>query len=462
MATLSTTSSESSNRIGLFSWKYVDLQELTLMCEYCDELNVTEVYQYISSSTFTDSTSANELSTLIYNLKNSTKNNVEIVYLCGDSSWYSEPSSIKKRIDYIVSFNNNNLKNVKINKIILDIEPWTSATSDVNWATTYQSTMTEVYTYCQSKNIQLMLCVPFWLDTASSIPSTEFYKSVIDFCDDYVVMNYNKNVYLTAMDNEVSYAQQTGKYICSVAECQEPNDEYGVTENLTYFNDGLDVLQTNWNNLKTKYNYDKLYFAYHDMTAMKSLLNIKKIIQNIKIGQSNVKIMYGEQAISKIYIGNTLIYLSTEPDTPETPEATNLYYQSEEKTYNSTSSGYNLTWSTDCNILFNSISEMAKEREQSSGDFTLDLVEGKTYKLKATYVSGEMSSSTGKPNYHIYLKDSATSTKYCEISLSNGQNAEGTFTASTSETLTAAKMYVYVYTGTLYTNLVYNITLTEV
>ena len=153
---------------------------------------------------------------------------------------------------------------------------------------------------------------------------------------------------------------------------------------------------------------------------------------------------------------------ATEPDTPETPEATNLYYQSEEKTYNSTSSGYNFTWSTDCNILFNSISELAKEREQSSGDFTLDLVGGKTYKLKATYVSGEMSSSTGEPNYHIYLKDSVTSTKYCEISLSNGQNAEGTFTASTSETLTAAKMYVYVYTGTLYTNLVYNITLTEV
>ena len=36
--------------------------------------------------------------------------------------------------------------------------------------------------------------------------------------------------------------------------------------------------------------------------------NIKKLIQNIKIGQSNVKIMYGEQAISKIYIGDTLIY----------------------------------------------------------------------------------------------------------------------------------------------------------
>ena len=153
---------------------------------------------------------------------------------------------------------------------------------------------------------------------------------------------------------------------------------------------------------------------------------------------------------------------ATEPDTPETPEATNLYYQSEEKTYTSTSSGYNFTWSTDCNILFNSTSELAKEREQSSGDFTLDLVGGKTYKLKATYVSGEMSSSTGEPNYHIYLKDSVTSTKYCEISLSNGQNAEGTFTASTSETLTAAKMYVYVYIGTLYTNLVYNITLTEV
>lgn len=36
--------------------------------------------------------------------------------------------------------------------------------------------------------------------------------------------------------------------------------------------------------------------------------NVNKIIQNIKLEQSNVKIMYGEQAISKIYIGDTLIY----------------------------------------------------------------------------------------------------------------------------------------------------------
>lgn len=152
---------------------------------------------------------------------------------------------------------------------------------------------------------------------------------------------------------------------------------------------------------------------------------------------------------------------STEPETPST-EATNLYYQSTPKDYTSSSSGYNFSWTTDCNVLFNSTAEMTKEREQSSGDFTLDLFEGKTYKLKATYVSGEMSSSSGTPYYHIYLKDSTTSTKYCELSLSNGQDTEETFTATTTETLTSAKMYVYVYTGTQYTNLVYNITLTEV
>ena len=152
---------------------------------------------------------------------------------------------------------------------------------------------------------------------------------------------------------------------------------------------------------------------------------------------------------------------STEPETP-TPEATNLYYQSEPKEYTSNSSGYNLLWGTDCTILFNSTSEMTRDREQLSGDFTLNLVEGKTYKLKAKYISGEMTSSSGTPSFNISLQNSDTSTKYCSVNTNDMADMETTFTATATETISTAKMGVYVYTGTQYSNLVYNITLTEV
>ena len=260
-------------RRGLFSWIYDDLLECNAIARAANVLNLTELYQLIENITTFTQTEFDELSDAIYNLKCATKHNVDLVYLDGAAEWYVDPAPAKARIDKIVEFNTSNKNNIAINKIMFDIEPWSAGIT--GWYPDYQVTMLEIYNYCKSKNLELLLCVPFWLDNGID-PTivTDFHKIVIDLCDAYVCMNYNKNAYLTAMDIEMEYIKEKNKYVYSAAECQPVNDQWGVTENLTYYNDGLDVLYSHWRNLYDKYAYDKLGFAIHDFNnAIKQWTN---------------------------------------------------------------------------------------------------------------------------------------------------------------------------------------------
>lgn len=81
--------------------------------------------------------------------------------------------------------------------------------------------------------------------------------------------------------------------------------DYTLQEGSSCINSGINSSELYRGNLDL--NGNNRLVGVIDIGAFES--NIKNIIQNIKMGQSNVKIMYGGQAISKIYIGNTLIYL---------------------------------------------------------------------------------------------------------------------------------------------------------
>ena len=93
-----------------------------------------------------------------------------------------------------------------------------------------------------------------------------------------------------------------------------------------------------------------------------------------------------------------------------------LYYQAEQKDYTSGSGDYSISWTTGCDVILDTKGvEMTRDRQQNSGGFALTLEAGKTYKLKAKYVSGTMSSTAGTQAYHFMLVDDDTSVQYCSV-----------------------------------------------
>lgn len=597
------------NEKGMFSWKHDDLTtDYEYMSNLCDYLGLTEVYQSFRWNGLDE-----DVVTGINYLKNNTKNNVEVGYLCGEASWYNTTDA-KAHIDKIATYNNGIGANAKITKFLIDVEPWTLDLETNVWLNDYVNMLSDTYNYAKNNNLTFGVVIPFWVDTASKINNETVYKTIIDNSDEVHIMNYNRNTFDTALDNEVAYCKTSNKSIYSIAETQEPNESYGVTDDLTYYNVGLEQLNTDWQNLKDKYNYSNLNFAYHDYQAMKTLiptipssdsgvtdyneLTNKPITQltgtdtspiylrtlqtgayklngvcspysgsevymnannsiayvayfetvtavqlfyppynqvqyfevyddnyttttvalndmatklagieekannyslptasantlgGIKVG-SGLSINNGvlsaisgggngnvsSNVINSIVVVNELpevevegvLYLvkdnsTIEPDIPDVPEEEiNLYYQTEQKDYTSGSGDYSISWTTDCNVTFDSKGvAMTRDRQQSSGGFALTLEAGKTYKLKAKYVSGTMTSTSGEQAYHFILIDDDTSVEYCSMTTHEMADVEKTFTAESDITITDARVSVYIYTGTLYDNLTYNISLTEV
>ncbi|MBO5476662.1 MAG: hypothetical protein J6A15_02780 [Clostridia bacterium] len=259
---------------SIFNWDESVIEDPTTLIKAANLLGLNEVYQYIPSEMF--SSTETTLADYVTTLKNETNYNMKVTYLHGDAAWYAKPDSIKKRINYLVTYNSGTGINAPIDSIALDIEPWTLDLTE-DYSATYKATLEEVYTYAKEKGIKIIMVIPFWLDTSDSIEDKTLYTSIIQNSDATVVMNYNQNAYYTAMDTEIEESINNGKVIYSAAELQAPNDEYGVTDNVTYYEEGLTQLFEDWERLQNKYpDYEDLSFTLHSLTGLKALLEEDK------------------------------------------------------------------------------------------------------------------------------------------------------------------------------------------
>lgn len=155
-----------------------------------------------------------------------------------------------------------------------------------------------------------------------------------------------------------------------------------------------------------------------------------------------------------------VLYLKKQSSEPE-PSLENLYYQDSDKEYTS-SSGYSCNWRTSKTVEINSDTYLTEDKQRSSNVFTLDLKQNTTYKLVVTHADGSASKNTAEVgSVDFSLWNETTATKYVNTTVNVGNDSEITFTATATETVNA-EIQVYLYSGTHYTNVEYEIALYEV
>lgn len=155
-----------------------------------------------------------------------------------------------------------------------------------------------------------------------------------------------------------------------------------------------------------------------------------------------------------------VLYLKKQSSDPE-PSLENLYYQDSDKEYTS-SSGYSCNWRTSKTVEINSDTYLTEDKQRSSNVFTLDLKQNTTYKLVVTHADGSASKNTAEVgSVDFSLWNETTATKYVNTTVNVGNDSEITFTATATETVNA-EIQAYLYSGTHYTNVEYEIALYEV
>lgn len=247
---------EKTIKPSIYSWKGEDILDdikFNKTLEIIDTLRINELYQYISTSSFSDSNLPSRIAEL-------SNKGISTYYLTGDPSWWAKPSSIKTRIDRLVTYNESVDENSRLTGIVLDIEPWTL--DEEYDLVVYGETLKEAYEYAQSKNIKMVTAIPFWLDES-------VLEVVISNCDRVSVMNYTRNNPIKNLTEEISIAKKYNKELEHISETKEP-DGSGVPDSITYFNYGLDPLYEDWINMKNSENI--LRMSYHNLVSMKIMM----------------------------------------------------------------------------------------------------------------------------------------------------------------------------------------------
>lgn len=135
----------------------------------------------------------------------------------------------------------------------------------------------ECYMNTMNNNLKLSLCIPTWLENLDR----ELLEDIIFNCCDYVqVMNYKKSSMIEDIEIEVEIAKKANKPIENIAELQAPNEEKGVTNDNTFYNDGIEACLQKFNEIKENYLYNKLGFSYHYYIPLKEMIANEVNIDN--------------------------------------------------------------------------------------------------------------------------------------------------------------------------------------
>lgn len=252
---------------GLFSWENDAYEPHNLSSYYLilNLLEIDEVYQDFDGVDVKNVSAikfAQELSLL----------NVDLYLLTGNSEWTYDGTGtpMLKEIERVLAFREVWGEDT-IDGIVFDIEPyaserWDNGERDVLMRN-YVTGMKLAYSAAKDNGLRVILCVPTWYDRHY----TEYFKQLIQYCDELSVMNYVREDEYSNMVDEVEYARAMDKDIACILEFQRAG-KHELTDVNTYYNDGISAAIASFENLYRDFSYTRLKLAFHYLKPIREII----------------------------------------------------------------------------------------------------------------------------------------------------------------------------------------------
>ena len=238
------------HQTSIYSWNRELFGDLSVM-EQLKDYRVDRVYQsfYFESD---------EIETLVSGLR---KSGIETVALFGDPSWKNADEVIEWTLKPLIEYNGKVGKEARIEKANYDIE-WYLNENSVEAFADYVSMMEAVCAEAHKNDIQIILCIPYWLPTVS----TDLFKQLISQADEISVMNYAVGREAENLSDICALASEVGVKVESAFETQPVGGD--ITENITYALKGKTGVIKAAEGLREKCNVS---IAYHHLTTLLEL-----------------------------------------------------------------------------------------------------------------------------------------------------------------------------------------------
>ena len=203
---------EKTVKRAVFAWNGVETEDRVILDKYQIDTIFMDINHYSSIS------------------------NYNIYVLAGDPSWRAD--DMQKVVD--------EAEEKRADGVIFDIEgDYSLLASDISLL---------------DSSLPIYVCIPFWLDE-------DIQDGIIKEADGVVVMNYSKGNERMNIEEEMTMADEYGKTILTAYELQ-PVGEYGLEDYNTYHEDGLQMVEENY---QEQFSGTEVGIAFHNLDTMKKL-----------------------------------------------------------------------------------------------------------------------------------------------------------------------------------------------
>lgn len=249
---------------SLFSWKQkVVVKEYNELFKTMESYKLNTVYQYFSSK-------LSQAEIEIF-LSAAESKGIQVKLLAGEPEWAldKDGKSMVATIDKVININSNLEKEIRIKTVIFDIEPYLlkewSMESNKEIMSSWIAGLNTAYEYAGENDIKIIICIPYYYD---KLGLTDELESLIISSDGIAIMNYLKGKELKNIEKEVELANKYDKQVINIYELQAPGI-HGLKDKNTYYEEGIEAIEENFNAMKKELPYKKLYMAIHEYNALK-------------------------------------------------------------------------------------------------------------------------------------------------------------------------------------------------
>lgn len=257
---------------AMYSWSHNFIYESkeSLLQKVMELTECNILYQEVASNA-----SVNDVAEF---LQRRGEHNQTVYYLCGNASWAIEKgaTSMLKEVERAVNYNKA-AGEYKFVGIQFDVEPYCLEDFEEN-AEEYMAIYVEnskiAYKAAHDAGLLVEICIPYWWESAYGFDE-ELEDLIANACDSVAVMNYyKKQKEIEHIESELELCKKYNKRIINITETI-PAGQHGLTEDNTYYKDGIDAIENMWNTLDGFFQYEKLGYAYHYLDIIIELLGLE-------------------------------------------------------------------------------------------------------------------------------------------------------------------------------------------
>lgn len=256
---------------AMYSWDhdFIYLANEPMLQKVMELTECNILYQEVSSNASTKDVAAF--------LQRRGEKGQTVYYLCGNASWAIEKdaASMLREVERTIAYNKAAGEH-KFVGIQFDVEPYCLTDFEENaekYMAQYVKNSKLAYEAAHEAGLLVEICIPYWWESAYGYYD-ELEDLIANACDSVAVMNYyKKDKEAYHIEHEVALCKKYNKRIINITETIPPG-LHGLTENNTYYHDGIDAIEEMWNTLDGYFQYDKMGYAFHWMEVMIELLGL--------------------------------------------------------------------------------------------------------------------------------------------------------------------------------------------